>query len=153
LVENLYSILEQAISIAVRAHKGQVDKAGQPYILHPLRVMMRLDFPEERIVAVLHDVIEDGAPEFAEEVRRLLPPRLLEALLAVTKREDEHGPEGYARFVERAGRDPLARRVKIADLKDNLDVKRLSDIEKGDIERLQRYLGALNKLKTLESAK
>jgi hypothetical protein len=115
--------------------------------------MMRLEFPEERIVTDLHDVIEDGAPEFAEEVRRLLPPRLLEALLAVPKQEDEHGPDGYMRFVERAGRDPLARRVMMADLEDNLDVKRLSAITVKDTERLQRYLVALKTLKALERTK
>lgn len=149
--ETTENLLERAIELAVRAHKGQVDKAGQPYILHPLRVMLRLDSTEERIIAILHDVIEDGKAEYKAEARALLPPELLEALLCVTKREDEHGDEGYGRFVERAARDPLARRVKIADLEDNLDVTRLSSITAKDTERLNRYLAALGKLKGLEA--
>jgi (p)ppGpp synthase/HD superfamily hydrolase len=144
-------LLERAIDLAVRAHKGQVDKAGQPYILHPLRVMMKQATVEGKIVAVLHDVIEDGSPEAAEEVRALLPPALYEALLCVTKREDEHGAEGYRRFVERAANNPLARRVKIADLEDNLDVTRLPSISAKDDERINLYLATFRWLKGIET--
>jgi (p)ppGpp synthase/HD superfamily hydrolase len=112
--------------------------------------MLRLVSTEERIVAVLHDVIED-VPEYKAEVSQLLSPRLLEALLAVTKQEDEHGAEGYSRFVERAARDPLARRVKIADLEDNLDITRLPLIAAKGVERLNRYLTALGLLRALEA--
>ena len=141
------AMLERAIAIAVRAHAKKKDKAGQPYILHPLRVMLSLETVEERIVAVLHDVLEDGPADIAEEARRLLPDHLLIALLAVTKKADEAGPENYGRFIERAAADPLARRVKIADLKDNLDVTRLSAIGPEDAARLERYLLALERLK------
>ena len=140
-------LLENAIGIAVRAHAGKKDKAGQPYILHPLRVMLSLDTVEERIVAVLHDVLEDGPADIAGEARRLLPDHLLKALCAVTKTADEEGPENYGRFIERAAADPLARRVKIADLRDNLDVTRLSAIGPSDAARLERYLSALERLK------
>ena len=142
------ALLERAVGIAVRAHIGQTDKSGQPYILHPLRVMLSLETVDERIVAVLHEVLEDGPTDIADEARRLLPKRLLEALSAVTKQADEEGPENYGRFIERAAADPLARRVKIADLKDNLDVTRLSVIGPADVERLKRYLRALERLKT-----
>ena len=144
------AMLEKAIAIAVRAHAGKKDKAGQPYVLHPLRVMLSLETLEERIVAVLHDVLEDGSPDIADEARRLLPERLLKALNAVTKTADEKGPENYGRFIERAAADPLARRVKIADLKDNLDVTRLSTIGLADVERLNRYLKALDRLRKSE---
>ncbi len=144
------AMLGKAIAIAVRAHAGKEDKAGQPYILHPLRVMLSLETVEERIVAVLHDVLEDGSPDIADEARRLLPERLLKALNAVTKKADEAGPANYGRFIERAAADPLARRVKIADLKDNLDVTRLSAIGSEDAARLERYLLALARLRKSE---
>lgn len=143
-------ILEKAIEIACRAHKGQRDKAGAPYILHPLRVMLQLDSIEERIVAVLHDVMEDGPAEAVQEIKNLLPQRLFEALLAVTKQDDEHGPEGYAHFIERAMHNSIARRVKIADLRDNLDITRLDAISEKDSDRLNRYLRSLRRLQALE---
>jgi len=149
--EDINTILEKAIAIAAKAHAGQRDKAGSPYILHPLRVMMKLDATEEKIVAVLHDVLEDGTPEYAEEVRALLPDTLFDALLCVTKQDDEHGPEGYTRFIDRASGNPLARRVKIADLEDNLTITRLSTVDTGDVERLQRYLRSLQMLKAQET--
>jgi (p)ppGpp synthase/HD superfamily hydrolase len=145
-------LLERAIALAARTHAGQVDKAGQPYILHPLRVMMKQSTIEGKIVAVLHDVLEDGKAEYQAEARALLPPELLEALLCVTKREDEHGDEGYARFVRRSAANPIARAVKIADLEDNLDVTRLDSIEPKDASRLDRYLRALRGLKDSSSA-
>lgn len=144
------NLLERAIELSVSAHEGQTDKAGKPYILHPLRVLMRLEDPESRIVAVLHDVLEDGSPQAAEEARKLLPPELYEALLGVMKREDEHGPEGYARFIGRASKNPISRSVKIADLEDNLDVTRLNSVGPADAERLERYLEALRRLKAME---
>ena len=115
------ALLEKAIAIAVRAHAGKKDKAGQPYILHPLRVMLSLETLEERIVAILHDVLEDGSPNIADEARRLLPERLLKALNAVTKKADEKGPENYGRFIERAAADPLAR----AGQRERLGTRRL----------------------------
>lgn len=141
--------LERAIAIAAEAHAGQTDKAGAPYILHPLRVMLSLETQLERIVGVLHDVVEDGpdwtferleAEEFGSEV--------IDALRLVTKRPEDEGKdtETYLRFVRRAKTHPIARRVKMADIRDNLDMTRFSTVAARDTERFDRYLAALRLL-------
>ena len=135
--------LEDAIALAVEAHRGQRDKAGQTYILHPLRVMMRLETEPERMVAVLHDVVEDS-PWTLERLRGLgYPEEVLGALDCLTKREGET----YEAFIERLLPHPLARRVKRADLEDNMDVRRLPAVTAKDAERLARYRTAWSRLK------
>ncbi|MFP2931129.1 GTP pyrophosphokinase [Pyxidicoccus sp. 3LG] len=135
--------LEEAISLAVEAHRGQRDKAGQPYILHPLRVMMRLETDAERTVAILHDVVED-TPWTLERLRGLgYPEDVLCALDALTKRQGET----YEAFIERLRPDALARRVKLADLEDNMDVRRLAAVTPKDAERLARYRAAWARLR------
>ena len=137
--------LEDAIALAVEAHRGQREKAGQPYILHVLRVMFRLDGEAERIVAVLHDVVEDTGRTF-DDLRRLgYPDEVLAALECVTKREGE----SYDQFVARAASNPIARRVKLADLEDNLDLRRLPAVADKDFDRLARYVKAWRHLKQL----
>jgi (p)ppGpp synthase/HD superfamily hydrolase len=135
--------LEDAIALAVEAHRGQRDKAGQTYILHPLRVMLRLETETERMVAVLHDVVEDS-PWTLERLRGLgYPEEVLGALDCLTKREGET----YEAFIERVRPHPLARRVKLADLEDNMDVRRLPAVTARDAERLARYRAAWARLK------
>ncbi|MCY1075055.1 GTP pyrophosphokinase [Archangium lansingense] len=134
--------LEDAIALAVEAHRGQRDKAGQTYILHPLRVMMRLETETERMVAILHDVVEDS-PWTLERLRELgYPEEVLGALDCLTKREGET----YEAFIERVLPHPLARRVKRADLEDNMDVRRLPAVTAKDAERLARYRAAWARL-------
>lgn len=135
--------LEDAIALAVQAHRGQRDKAGQTYILHPLRVMLRLETDTERMVAVLHDVVEDSAWTL-EQLRALgYPEEVLGALDCLTKREGE----SYEAFIERVRPHALARRVKLADLEDNMDVRRLVAVTPKDAERLARYRAAWARLK------
>ncbi|RYZ37240.1 MAG: HD domain-containing protein [Myxococcaceae bacterium] len=135
--------LEDAIALSVAAHQGQRDKAGQPYILHPLRVMLRLASDAERTVAILHDVVED-TPYTLERLRELgYAEDILAALDCLTKREGE----GYEAFIERLLPHPLARRVKLADLEDNMDVRRLSAVTPRDAERLSRYVAAWTRLR------
>lgn len=144
--------LERAIAIAVEAHAGQSDKAGAPYILHPLRVMLALSGEQERIVGVLHDVVEDGGPEWTFE--RLADEGfghdILDALHLVTKRPEDEGKDDqtYFRFVRRTLGNPIARRVKMADIRDNLDVTRMPEVTERDRLRLNRYLAALEVLQT-----
>src|SRR6185503_15040426 len=108
--------LEDAIRLAVEAPHGQRDKVGQPYILHPLRVMFRLTTEAEQIVGVLHDVVEDTKYTF-DDLRRLgYSEQILEALDGVTRRESE----SYEEFVLRSKKNPIARKVKLADLDDNM---------------------------------
>ena len=117
------STLERAIVIAAEAHAGVPDKAGAPYILHPLRMMMTMTSTEERIVAVLHDVCED-CPGWTLEILRGegFSEEILAALDSVTKRKGEP----YEEFVMRAVANPIGRRVKLADLVDNSDLSRIS---------------------------
>ncbi|NJN95255.1 MAG: HD domain-containing protein [Anaerolineales bacterium] len=130
------STLERAIAIAVQAHQGQTDKNGQPYILHPLRMMLRLKSEAEMVVAVLHDVVEDNPAWNFERLRQEgFAEEIVTAVDHVTRRESE----SYEEFCERAGSHPLARRVKLADLEDNMDLKRLNTLTEKDKDRLARY--------------
>lgn len=149
--------LERAIEIAVEGHKGAVDKAGAPYIMHPLRVMMALSTDEERIVGVLHDVPEDTATTLEDLRREGFSETVLAALTAVTKTPADEAPGRataeerdrlYFRFVARAAENPLARRVKMADIRDNLDASRMTRVSQHDAERLDRYVRALRFLET-----
>jgi (p)ppGpp synthase/HD superfamily hydrolase len=147
--------LEDAIELALGAHRGQTDKAGQPYVLHPLRVMLALDADEARMVGVLHDVVEDTrdkpCPEDRITFEKLAswgyPEPVIAALDRVTKLPDESGDEGYRRFIQRVKGNALARKVKLADLADNLDVSRLKPpLDEWDLKRLNRYLDATRTL-------
>ena len=129
-------MLEEAIALAVEAHKKQKDKSGQPYILHPLRVMFRLQSETERIVAVLHDVVEDSEITFDDLRQMGYNEEVIEALDGVTRREEET----YEEFINRSQQNPISRRVKLADLEDNMDIRRLSrELTERDYKRLQRY--------------
>jgi (p)ppGpp synthase/HD superfamily hydrolase len=136
------STLERAITIAAEAHAGQVDKAGEPYILHPLRVMGKVK-PEARIPAVLHDVIEDcreWTPERLEAEG--FHPVALSALDSVTRRKGE----AYEAFIRRAFDNPIGRMVKIADLEDNMRIERIPNPTDDDWERMRKYGHALTYL-------
>ena len=111
-----------AVRIAREAHEGQVDKAGHPYIGHVLRVMRRLDTDEEQMAAALHDVIEDTDAGPESLLGQGVPEDVVDAVLALTKRDGET----YDDFVIRVGAHPIARQVKIADLADNSDPRRIA---------------------------
>ena len=130
--------LERAIEIAARAHEGAPDKGGSPYILHPLRVMGRMTTETGRIAAVLHDVVEDS-PLTLEDLRaRGFPVEIVEAVDCLTKRAGE----SYDQLIGRAAANPIALRVKMADLEDNMDIRRMRDVTATAIERLERYRAA-----------
>ena len=142
--EALAHMVEWAWRLALDAHRGQVDKNGQPYITHPLRVAarMRPDDPASHIVALLHDAVEDshGAVNLKSLVREF-PHRVVEALDAISRRPGET----YFVYLERCGQNPLARTVKLADLRDNLrDDRRY----KGDEGLRERYQRSIRKLRT-----
>ena len=150
--------LENAIKIAVEAHTGQVDKGGNPYILHPLRVMLSLDTEEERIVGVLHDVVEDCEGWTWERLgEQCCSDEIIEALKSVSKTPEEEKQfkkmddpneklDHYLEFIKRAKFNKIGRNVKAADIKDNLDISRIDDITESDIDRLNRYKAALKML-------
>jgi (p)ppGpp synthase/HD superfamily hydrolase len=135
--------LEDAIALAVKVHQGQVDKYGQPYILHPLRVMFRLETGLAQMVGILHDVIEDSDLTFDDLRRMGYGDEVITALDGVTRRESET----YDEFVERSLAHPVSRRVKLADLEDNMDLRRLPvELTEQDFERLKRYRRAWERL-------
>jgi (p)ppGpp synthase/HD superfamily hydrolase len=141
-MNNKTATLEDAITIAAQAHKGQTDKAGAPYILHPLRLMMQMKTESEMMTAILHDVVEDSDWTIEKLREQGFSEEVLEALECVTNREGE----SYEQFIERAGTNPIARRVKIADLEDNMDVKRLESLTEKDATRIAKYLRAWTSL-------
>lgn len=115
------SILDAVIALACRVHAGQVDKSGKPYILHPLRLMLKFETLEEQVVSVLHDVVEDGDVTL-NELRQLgLSEHVIHAIGCLSKRPGEV----YEDFIARIRPDELARKVKIEDIRDNLNLTRL----------------------------
>lgn len=136
------STLAKAIRIAAVAHEPDKDKAGRPYVLHPIRVMMRMRTEEERIVAVLHDVVEDTDWTLEGLRREGFTEEIVQAVDRLTKRPGE----SYDDSVQRAAGDPIARRVKLADLEDNMDPRRLRELTPEHRERLERYHRAWRKL-------
>lgn len=136
-------MLNKAIEIATKAHEGQVDKAGQPYIGHPLRVMSMGSTDEEKIVGVLHDVVENSDWTFEQLIAEGFSTEIIKALRCVTKLSEN---EPYDKFIQRIKTNPLAVKVKINDLTDNMDIRRLTYISEKDIKRLRKYLKAYKQL-------
>ena len=137
------STLERAIEIATQAHEGQVDKAGNAYIGHPLRVMAMGKTEQEKIAGVLHDIVEDTPWTFEMLEAEGFAPEIIAALKCVTKISEN---EDYDNFIERVKKNPLAVAVKINDLTDNMDIRRLPYLSDKDVKRLKKYLKAYKKL-------
>ncbi len=129
------STLERAIEIAARAHAGQIDKAGEAYILHPLQVMLRVKGTHERIAAVLHDVVEDTPITLAQLRAEGFAEAVIEAVDALTKRSGETRLEA----AKRAAQNPIARAVKLADNTENMDLTRIANPTAKDFARLEEY--------------
>jgi hypothetical protein len=142
------STLERAIAIAAKAHEGQVDKAGAPYVLHPLRMMLRLSKSNERITAVLHDVVEDCGVTLETLRAEGFPEQVIEAVDSVTRRPEE----SYEAFVLRAASNPIGRRVKLVDLQDNSDLSRIEQPTARDYERIEKYRRAIDTIRALEES-
>jgi (p)ppGpp synthase/HD superfamily hydrolase len=145
--------LERAIEIAARAHAGQVDKAGAPYILHPLRVMLAVRSPEARMAAVLHDVVEDSKGAVTLEQLRAegFAAVVVEAVEGLTKRPSEKND--YEAFIRRLAPNALAREVKLADLRDNLDLTRIAEPTEKDRARLEKYKKAIVYLEAVQAGR
>lgn len=138
------STLERAIQIATEAHRGQVDKAGNDYILHPLRVMELGNSLEEKVVGILHDVVEDTDWTFERLADEGFSPIVLDALRCVTKLSEN---EPYDQLISRVQANPIAIAVKLNDLSDNMDIRRLKTLTEKDFIRLQKYHKAYWRLK------
>jgi (p)ppGpp synthase/HD superfamily hydrolase len=130
--------LEKAIEIAVSAHKGARDKADKPYVLHPLRMMFQMETEVEQIVAVLHDVLEDTRVTAFDLKDQGATEEILTALDHLTRKKSE----SYTKFILRAAKNPIARKVKLADLRDNMDLTRLAEVTPKDLARIRKYAKA-----------
>jgi (p)ppGpp synthase/HD superfamily hydrolase len=127
----------------MQAHKGATDKAGMPHIGHVMRVMQAGRTIDEKIVGVLHDIVEDTHWTFDMLSEDGFPPHIVDALRCVTKISDD---EPYEEFIKRVKTNPLAVAVKINDLTDNMDIRRLSELTDKDVQRLHKYLQAYREL-------
>jgi (p)ppGpp synthase/HD superfamily hydrolase len=144
------TLLERALALAVEAHEGHRNATDGPYVLHPLRVMLRLEDETDRVVAILHDAVENGADRVTlDRLRREgYPAEVVDALDRLTRRPGEP----YAAFVERIAPSPLARRVKLADLADNLQWM-VYGAEEPDLPGLNDRLLAWRRLSALEATR
>ena len=143
-----------ALAIAAKAHEGKIDKGGSPYIFHPMRVAEAASknaapglWDNRYIVGVLHDVLEDSDikdVEIAEALDISLDGDVMNALRAISREDGEP----YHEYIERCGRNELARVVKMHDLEDNMDLDRIANPGKADYHRVEKYGIALLYLKT-----
>ncbi len=129
------NLIETALHIALDAHCGQRDKAGEAYILHPLRLMHNMRSAHEKATALLHDVLEDSPHSRESLLEAGIPIPIVEAVQALTRNRGESYPD----FIQRAKANPLARKVKIADIEDNINILRLTSLSSTDLERLKKY--------------
>jgi hypothetical protein len=141
--------LEKAISIALKAHEGFLDKSSAPYILHPLRIMLQMNTQEEMIVAVLHDVIEDSDYSLAMLKESGFSDEIIKALESLTRKPDEP----YEAYILRAGANEMGRKIKRADLMDNLSISRIKKLTNRDLERIKKYHQALEILEDIHPQK
>lgn len=139
------TLLESALKIAIKAHEGQTDKAGKAYILHPLRIASNCSTIETQIVALLHDVVEDSSITLEDLKTSGFPDTIIDAIDSVTRRRNE----SYMDFVCRCSKNPIGKVVKLLDLDDNMNIKRLPKISEADIKRLNKYKVAYDYLKCL----
>ena len=134
---------------AVTAHAGVMDKAGVPYILHPLRIMGGAKTVKEKIVGVLHDTVEDTNEWSLLNVTldylrdEGFPEEIIEAVDSVTHRKDE----SYEDYIQRAKKNVIGRKIKILDLRDNSDIFRLHDVQEKHLRQMKRYHAAMMELR------
>lgn len=139
-------LLNKAIKLAEKYHQGQVDKAGKPYIGHPLRVLEGVETLEEKVLAVLHDVLEDCDVSPEQLIKEGIPKELVEKLIILCKRNNED----YFHYINRIKNDKAAINVKLSDLRDNMDLNRLKQITEKDIDRLEKYKKAKEILENIK---
>ena len=141
-----HPLIELALHRALKAYGGKVDKAGKPYILHPLRLAARLDDQISQSVALLHDVIEDS--DTTEDYLREdgFPESVISAVVALTRRKGE----SYEAFIDRVRVHPLARKIKLLDIEDNMNLLRLNAVTEKDLQRIAKYHRAWKRLDSPE---
>lgn len=141
-----HPLIELALHRALKAYGGKVDKAGMPYILHPLRLAARLDDQISQAVALLHDVIEDSDATEDDLRDDGFPESVISAVVALTRRKGE----GYEAFIDRVRVHPLARKIKLLDIEDNMNLLRLNAVSEKDLQRIAKYHRAWKRLDSPE---
>jgi (p)ppGpp synthase/HD superfamily hydrolase len=139
------TLLEKAIQIALDVHTGQKDKAGLEYVLHPLRVMQKMETPEQMITAILHDVIEDSQLTIEDLATHGFDIKILDAIALLTR---DVNKDSYEQSITKIKKNDLAIKVKLADLEDNMNVKRIKEMTNDDLSRLKKYNKAWHELST-----
>lgn len=132
-------LLVKAIEIATKAHKGQTDKGGAPYILHPTAVAAGVEITEQKIVAYLHDVIEDTDITEEDLIAAGFPKYIIEAVKVITKSKGV----SYQEYLQAVKNNELARAVKISDIRHNMDLSRIENPTQKDFDRVDKYRKAL----------
>jgi (p)ppGpp synthase/HD superfamily hydrolase len=138
-------LLETAIRLAAKVHKGQVDRYGKPYILHVMRVMMRGHDFDEQVLGALHDVLERSAMTLEDLAKKGFSPRVLKAMEHISRRENET----YEQYIDRVVQDSLAIRVKLHDLADKMDLLHVQELDPADLKRYNKQLTAYHRMKKL----
>lgn len=128
----------KAMTIAFNAHLGQVDKSGVPYIYHPIHLAEQMETEEECVVALLHDVVEDTDISF-EQLEKEFSSEIIEALKLLTHECEVE----YMDYVRKIKNNPIARKVKLADLHHNSDITRKDEVTEKDKERNEKYHRAI----------
>ena len=136
-------MLAKALNIAYSAHQGQIDKGGIPYIQHPIRVALNCLTDDEKIVALLHDVIEDTSVTVEELINEGFNQNIIDAIISLTQKNGED----YMTFIRRVSSNELATLVKIQDLKDNMDLRRLNGKHHWKMDVYQKALSFLEGVK------
>jgi (p)ppGpp synthase/HD superfamily hydrolase len=139
------ALIDRALAIAVEAYRGKTDKAGEAYVLHPLRLMMKFTDDDARITALLHDVIEDSDHTVDSLRAAGVPDHVVDAVEKLSR----HADESYEDFILRLAPDKLARRVKLADIEDNINLLRLKSVSQSDLARVAKYHAAWCRLKSV----
>ena len=131
-------LTRKAMKICFDAHKDQVDKAGVPYVAHPLHLAEQMRDETTTIVALLHDVVEDSGYTLSDLSDAGFPEKVTDAIALLT--HDKSVP--YMEYIAALKDNPVARSVKLADLEHNSDLSRLDDITYKDLARLKKYKDA-----------
>ena len=145
VAEDYQALFDKAVSLVLEKHRGQVDKAGKPYYGHVIRVSQNLIDTKQKLVGLLHDIIEDTDVTAEFLLQEGFPQEIVDGIVSVTRQEGED----YQDFVDRASRNEIGRYVKMADLEDNMNIFRLNEITEEDRLRLNKYLKAWRKLDAL----
>ena len=138
-------LLETAIRLAAKVHKGQVDRFGKPYILHVMRVMMRGHDFDEQVLGALHDVLERSNLTMADLEKKGFSPRVLKGMAHITRIPEET----YEQYIDRVMQDNLAIRVKLHDLADKMDLLHVEQLDPSDLKRYNKQLAAYHRMKRM----